>query len=99
MTRPGTIPSQADPGASPPEADALTTWPAIRLRREDIAPCLEIRKCTRITDIIEYILKQKMEMGRTYGKNKRQPMDKALHRVAAKEREKMKRTTKQKGAG
>ena len=38
-------------------------------------------------------------MGWTYSENDRQQMDQALHRVATKEREKMKRTTKRKVAG
>ena len=40
-------------------------------------------------------------MGRkwTYSKNERQQMDQAMHRVATKDREKIKRTTKQKVTG
>ena len=37
-------------------------------------------------------------MGRTYSKNERQQVDQTLHRVAIKEREEIKRTTKQKMA-
>ena len=39
-----------------------------------------------------------MEMGRTYSKNEGQQVDQTLHRVATKEREEIKRTTKQKTA-
>ena len=37
-------------------------------------------------------------MGRTYSKNEGQQVDQTLHRVATKEREEIKRTTKQKMA-
>ena len=37
-------------------------------------------------------------MGRSYSKIKGQQVDKAMHRVAAKEREEVERTTKQKMA-
>ena len=40
----------------------------------------------------------KVEMGRSYSKIKGQKVDKAMHRVAAKEREEVERTTKQKMA-
>ena len=40
----------------------------------------------------------KVEMGRSYSKIKGQWVDKAMHRVAAKEREEGERTTKQKMA-
>ena len=39
-----------------------------------------------------------MEMGRSYSKNEGQQVDQTLHRVATKEREEIKRTTKQKMA-
>ena len=39
-----------------------------------------------------------VEMGRTYSKNEGQQVDHTLHRVATKEREEIKRTTKQKMA-
>ena len=39
-----------------------------------------------------------MEMGRTCSKNEGQQMDQTLHRVATKEREEIKGTTKQKMA-
>ena len=35
-------------------------------------------------------------MGRTYSKNERQEVDQTLHRVVTKEKEEVKRTTKQK---
>ena len=41
------------------------------LKLKDKLPCSEIRKRTKITDIIEYTLK-KMEMGRSYSKIKGQ---------------------------
>ena len=37
-----------------------------------------------------------MELGRTYSKNKGQQVDRTLHRVTTKEREEIKRTTRQK---
>ena len=40
----------------------------------------------------------KVEMGRSYSKKEEQEVDQTLHRVAAKEREEIKRTTKQKMA-
>ena len=40
----------------------------------------------------------KVEMGRTYSKNEGEQVDQTLHRVATKEREEMKGTTKQKMA-
>ena len=40
----------------------------------------------------------RMEMGQTYSKNEGQQVDQTLHRVATKEREEIKRTTKQKMA-
>ena len=40
----------------------------------------------------------KVEMGRTYSKNEGQRVDQTLHRVATKEREEIKGTTKQKMA-
>ena len=40
----------------------------------------------------------KVEMGQTYSKNEGQQVDQTLHRVAANEREEVKRTTKQKMA-
>ena len=49
--------------------------------------------------IIEYILKIKMQMSWTYSKNERQQMDQALRRVATKQKEKIKRTSKQRMAG
>ena len=39
-----------------------------------------------------------MEMGRTYSKNEGQKVDQTLHTVASKEREEIKRATKQKMA-
>ena len=39
-----------------------------------------------------------MEIGRTYSKNEGQKVDQMLHRVATKEREEIKRTSKQKMA-
>ena len=40
----------------------------------------------------------KVEMGQSYSKIKGQQVDKAMHRVATKEREEVERTTKQKMA-
>ena len=50
------------------------------------------------TEIIEHISKTKMDMGWTHRKHEKQQMDQAMHRVATKEREKIKKTTKQKVA-
>ena len=41
------------------------------LKLQDTIPCSEIRKRTKISDIIEYTLK-KVEMGRSYSKNEGQ---------------------------
>ena len=42
---------------------------------QDKVPCSEIRKRTKMLDIIEYTLKQKFEMGWTYSKNEGLQMD------------------------
>ena len=70
----------------------------LELKLQDKIPCSEIRKRTKIIDIIEYTLKQRMEMGRSYCKNEGQQVDQTLHRVATKEREEIKRSTMQKMA-
>ena len=59
------------------------------LKLQDKITCSEIRRRTKIIDIIEYTLKQ-VEMGRAYSKNEGQQVDQTLHRV-----EEFKRTTKQ----
>ena len=53
------------------------------LKLKDKIPCSEIRKRTKIIDIIEYTLKQKVEMGRPYSKIRGQKVDKAMRRVAS----------------
>ena len=58
---------------------------------------LRDHKRAKLTDIIEYTLKQN-GMGQTYSRNEAQQMDQVLHRVATKEREEIKGTTKQKMA-
>ena len=63
------------------------------LKLQDKIICSEIRKRTKIIDIIEYTLKQKWTWA---GHIARMKVDQALHRVATKEREEIKRTTKQK---
>ena len=40
------------------------------LKLQDKIPCSEIRKRAKITDIVEYTLKQKVKKGRTYSKMK-----------------------------
>ena len=65
------------------------------LKLKDKIPCAEIRKRTKIIDIIEYTLKQKWKWA---GHIARLKVDKAMHRVAAKEREGVERKTKQKMA-
>ena len=42
------------------------------LKLQDKVPCQEIRKITKIVDIIEYILKTKIEMCQIYSKNEGQ---------------------------
>ena len=57
---------------------------------------LRVCKRTKIIDIIEYTLKQKWRWAGM--KNEGQQVDQTLHRVTIKEREEIKRTTKQKMA-
>ena len=64
------------------------------LNIQDKIPCSEIWKRTKIIDIIEYTQKQKRKWAGHIARMK----DKTLHRVATKEREEIKRTTKQKMA-
>ena len=59
----------------------------------------EIRKRTKIIDIIEYTLKQKWKWAsHNYSKDEGQQVDQTLYRVATKEREEIKGMTKQKMA-
>ena len=64
---------------------------------QDKILCSEIRKRTKITDIIEYTLKHKWRWAGNI-KNGGQYVDQTLHSVATKEREETKGTTKQKMA-
>ena len=57
------------------------------LKLKDKIPCSEIRKRTKIIDIIEYTLKQKWKWAGHIARLKGQYVDKAMHKVAAKERE------------
>ena len=68
----------------------------LNLKLQDKVPGPEIR--STMIDILQYTLKQEIEFGRTHCKNKGQLMDQTLHRVATKEREEIKGTTKQKMA-
>ena len=70
----------------------------MHLKLQDKMPCSEIRKRTKITDIIEYSLKQKWRWAGHNSKNEGQQVDQTLHRVATKESEEVKGTTKQKVA-
>ena len=64
----------------------------------DKIPCSEIRKRTKIIDIIEYTLKQKRKWAGHIARLKDNRWTKRCNRVAAKEREEVERTTKQKMA-
>ena len=69
------------------------------LKLQDKIPCSEHRKRTKIIDIIEYTLKQKWKWAGHIARMKDNTrVDQALHRVATKEREEIKGTTKQKMA-
>ena len=70
----------------------------LNLKLKDKIPCAEIRKRTKIIDIIEYTLKQKWKWAGHIARLKDNKVDKAMHRVAAKEREEVERTTQQKMA-
>ena len=71
----------------------------LNLKLQDQIPCSEIRKRTKIIDIIEYTLKQKWKWVSHIARMKdNNYVDQTLHRVATKEREEIKRTTKQKMA-
>ena len=65
------------------------------LKLKDKIPCAEIRKRTKIIDIIEYTLKQKWKWA---GHIARLKDNRWTRRLAAKEREEVERTTKQKMA-
>ena len=54
----------------------------LNLKQQDKIPCSEIRKRTKIIDIIEYTLKQKWRWAGHIARMK----DQTLHRVATKER-------------
>ena len=69
------------------------------LKLQDKIPCSEIRKRTKIIDIIEYTLKQKWRWAGHIARLKDNRWTKRWHRVATKEKEEIKRTTKQKMAG
>ena len=56
-------------------------------------------KSIRITVMIEYILTQKWKWAGLIVRIKDSKMNQALHRLAAKQRDKIKRTTKQMMAG
>ena len=68
------------------------------LKLKDKIPCVEIRKRTKIIDIIEYTLKQEWKWAGHIARLKDNNVDKAMHRVTAKGREEVERTTKQKMA-
>ena len=71
------------------------------LKLHDKIPCSEIDQEKNKDNRHHRIhTETKVEMGRTYSKNdgNRQSLDQTLHRVATKEREEIKRTTKQKMA-
>ena len=59
--------------------------------------CSEIRKRSKIITSQKHT-ETRVEMGRTHSRNEGQQVDQTLHRVATKEREEIKRTTKQKMA-
>ena len=64
----------------------------LNVKLQDKIPCLEIRKRTKIIDIIEYILKRNWRWVAHIARMK----DQTLHRGPTKEREEIKGTTKQK---
>ena len=63
----------------------------LNVKLQDQIPCSEVEKRPKIIDIIEYT---KLEMGQAYSKNEGQYVNQTLHRVATKEREEDKGTTK-----
>ena len=67
------------------------------LKLQDKIPCSEIRKRTKITDVIEYTLKQKWKWAGHIARRKDNRWTKRC-RVATKEQEEIKKTTKQKMA-
>ena len=76
------------------ESRPRMSFRALDLKLKDKIPCSEIRKRTKIIDIIEHTLKQKWKWAGHIARLE----DKAMHRVATKEREEVQRTTKQKMA-
>ena len=68
------------------------------LKITDKIPCSETRKKNKDHRYHRIHTETKVEMGRSYSKIKGQQVDKAIHRLATKEREEVERTTKQKMA-
>ena len=68
------------------------------LKLQDKIPCSEIREKKQDNWHKRAHTETKVEMGQTYSKNEGQKVDWTLHRMAAKEREEIKGTTKQKMA-
>ena len=69
------------------------------LKLQDKVPCSETRRRTKMIDITEYTLRQKWRRaGHIATMKNNRCQDQTLHRVATKEREETKRTTKQKMA-
>ena len=68
------------------------------LKLKDKIPCAEIRKRTKIIDIIEYTLKQKWKWAGHIARLKDNRWTRRCTEWAAKEREEVERTTKQKMA-